>query len=77
MNLNYLKRYCVEKITDYPVLKEEISDFFYLACDEVEQGGSEMHETDLAIESINQLIEDHLETIKDLESELKQLKGQS
>lgn len=76
MNMHYLKRYCQEKINEYPTLKEDIADFYYLANDEIEQGGSEMHETDLAIESINQLIEDYIEKIKDLELELKQLKGE-
>lgn len=40
----------------YPDLKNEINDLVYLAIDEIEEGGSETHETSLAIESINQLV---------------------
>lgn len=40
----------------HPDMKDEINDYVYLAIDEIEEGGSEAHETSLAIESINQLV---------------------
>lgn len=40
----------------HPNMKDEINDYVYLAIDEIEEGGSETHETHLAIESINQLV---------------------
>jgi hypothetical protein len=39
MNLRLLRKYCIEKIRKYPMLKDEISDHFFLAKDEVEEGG--------------------------------------
>ena len=55
MDINYLRQYCADKIKLYPNLKEEILDFFYLAIDEIEEGGSERHEIELAINSIEEL----------------------
>jgi hypothetical protein len=40
----------------HPHLKDEIYDFVYLAIDEIDEGGSEMHEVELALNDINQLI---------------------
>ena len=42
----------------HPHLKDEIYDFVYLAYDEIEDGGSEEHETSLAYEDIKQLIDE-------------------
>jgi hypothetical protein len=55
MDINYLRQYCADKIKLYPNLKEEILDFYYLAKDEIEEGGSERHEIELAINSIEEL----------------------
>lgn len=41
----------------YPVLKQELIELYILACDEVEEGGSETHECELAISDMEQLIE--------------------
>lgn len=57
MNLDYLKRFCREKIAEHPDLVEQIFELYYLAQDEIEDGGSESHEVELAISSINELIE--------------------
>lgn len=51
--------YCIEKSKEYPELKEEIMDFYQLASDEVESGESESHEVELAVSSIEQLIEEN------------------
>ena len=42
----------------YPVLKQELIELYMLACDEVEEGGSETHECELAIADMDQLIEE-------------------
>tara|TARA_B110000879_G_scaffold35548_2_gene49051 strand:+ start:4307 stop:4486 length:180 start_codon:yes stop_codon:yes gene_type:complete len=42
----------------YPVLKQELIELYILACDEVEEGGSETHECELAIADMNELIEE-------------------
>ncbi|MDA9262861.1 hypothetical protein OAC86_00835 [bacterium] len=42
----------------YPVLKQELIELYILACDEVEEGGSETHECELAIADMDQLIEE-------------------
>jgi len=39
-----------------PDLKADIADLVYMARDEANDGGSASHESDLAIESINELI---------------------
>jgi hypothetical protein len=59
MNLDYLKGFCREKIAEHPELKEQIVDLYYLAQNEIEEGGSTFQEVGLAIESINQLIEEN------------------
>ena len=39
-----------------PDLKEEIADLVYMARDEANDGGSASHESDLAMESINEIM---------------------
>jgi hypothetical protein len=56
MNIQYLSDFCADKITSHPKLQVQIIDFFMLAQDEIEEGGSEQHEVALAISSINELI---------------------
>lgn len=51
-----LRKYCNEQIEKYPDLKEDINDYFELAKDETEQGGSKQHEINLCVSSIDQLI---------------------
>ena len=55
--MKYFKEFVNEKINQYPNLKMEILDFFWLCVDEIHDGGSEQHEINLAINSINELIE--------------------
>jgi len=57
MNLDYLKGFIKEKIQQYPNLKEEIIDLYYLCLDEIDEGGSEQSEVDSCISDINDLIE--------------------
>jgi hypothetical protein len=60
--LRNLKLHVREMAKLHPEKRDDIYDFYQLACDEVEEGGSESHECSLAIESIRQLIEDAEET---------------
>ena len=59
MNLHYLKQFCIDKSAEFPKLKSEILDFFFLAKEEIEDGESESHEVELAISSIKQLVEEN------------------
>lgn len=56
MNKIAFKNWVKEKIISYPKLSSEIEDFYWLAISEIEEGGSEIHEIDLAINSIEELI---------------------
>jgi len=58
MDKTYLKVYAIAKIKEHPQLKEQISEFYYLALNEIEDGGSEANEVALAISSIDALIEE-------------------
>ena len=50
-----LKQYANEEIKKRPELKQDIRDLVQLAIDEIEEGGSEVHEVQLAQTSIEQL----------------------
>jgi hypothetical protein len=39
-----------------PLFKEELYDFYYLAMSEIEDGGSEMHECELAYNDMVELV---------------------
>jgi hypothetical protein len=58
MTLNELSIHTKALTTKYPVLKQELIELYILACDEVEEGGSEAHECELAISDMDQLIEE-------------------
>jgi len=57
MNLETLKTYCKEQIKAHPDLKDDIFDLYVMARDEINDGGSESHECELAYEDIKELIE--------------------
>lgn len=59
MNLQEFKKYINKQIVEYPLLKEEILDFYELAIDEIDEGGSTTHEIELCQESIKQLINEN------------------
>ena len=48
MNLQQLKAEAIRIITAKPELKSEIQDLYSLAISEIEEGGSESHECQLA-----------------------------
>jgi hypothetical protein len=56
MTLRDLYQYCVEKSKQHPELFNDIHSFYDLAQMEVEDGGSEDHECELAVGDINDLI---------------------
>lgn len=58
MNLQQLKQLAIDTITAFPNLKSEVIEFYQLAKDEIEEGGSEEHECYLAERDIIQLIEE-------------------
>jgi hypothetical protein len=45
-------------ILENPDLKDQISDFYYLALDEIEDGESETHECEMAYKDIIELIKE-------------------
>jgi len=59
MTLNGLLTYCKEQFKKHPELKFELADLYHLAKAEIEDGGSEEHECELAVESINQLAKEN------------------
>ena len=67
MNMNQLNKmddimmdqfifFCKKTIEENPHLKEEVMGFFDLAMMEIEEGGSQDHEIELAINDIDELI---------------------
>ena len=58
MNLLELRAYAREKARLYPALASQIADLVELARDEVDSGGSEQHECDLAYHDIGELIKE-------------------
>jgi hypothetical protein len=58
MTLKQLTEWVHEQSKKYPNLKLEISDLYELCLNEIYEGGSEQHEVNLCIDSIEDLIED-------------------
>ena len=58
MNIEYLKKYCIEKIKKYPSIKSEIREIYHLAMCEIKEGESETNEVNLAINDIDELIKE-------------------
>lgn len=56
MNKGYFAQYCREKIADHPELETQIKDYYFLALNEIEDGGSESQEIELAMNDIEDLI---------------------
>lgn len=45
-------------IAKHPQLKEQVNDLFQLCKDEIEEGGSEMHEIELCRGSVQELVDE-------------------
>jgi len=56
MTLENLRKYCMQAIDKHPKHADEIRDFYSLAISEIEEGGSEEHECELAWSDIEDLI---------------------
>jgi len=57
MTLQELRAKSIELTKQYPQYEDQIRDLFFLAQDEIEEGGSEAHECELAISDMEYLIE--------------------
>lgn len=60
MTLQQLTEWVRETVKKHPDLKSEILDYYVLCIDEMEDGGSEQHEIELCVNSIEQLIEERV-----------------
>jgi hypothetical protein len=58
MNLPELKAEAITIIKSRPDLKDKIHDLYYLAISEMEEGGSETHECQLAYSDMLELIKE-------------------
>ena len=58
MNMEELKQYARSKANAHLALRTEIADLVELAIAEIETGGSEQHECDLAYHDIEELIKE-------------------
>jgi hypothetical protein len=56
MNKKILTEKTKELLLEYPAYSEEIQDLYYLALDEIEEGGSESHECQLAYSEMLEII---------------------
>lgn len=57
MTLQELRIKSIELTKQYPQYEDQIRDLFFLAQDEINDGGSEAHECELAISDMEYLIE--------------------
>ena len=58
MDVKGLKETALELIGKYPSKKGQIVELYQLALDEIEEGGSEVHECELAHRDMLECIED-------------------
>jgi len=56
MNIKQLKEHAQGIIQNHPILKDEVVELFELAMTEIEEGGSESHECQLAINDMEELV---------------------
>jgi hypothetical protein len=56
MDIKQLKEHAKGIIQKYPALKDQVIDLFELAMTEIEEGGSESHECQLAINDMDELV---------------------
>jgi hypothetical protein len=58
MNIEDLTKYSRDMINRYPGLEDGINDFYFLAIQEIDSGESQNNECELAVSSIEQLIQE-------------------
>lgn len=56
MNLSELKREVLKMIDMHPKHTEELRELYFLALSEIEDGGSETHECELAYSDMEEVI---------------------
>jgi hypothetical protein len=61
MNIKQLKAEALKIIKEIPDLEGEVKDLFELAMTEIEEGGSESHECQLAINDMEELVKEYKE----------------
>ena len=61
MNVQTLREKTIELLKQHPAYAEEFEALLFLALDEIEEGGSEQHECDLAYNDMLAIIEDYNE----------------
>lgn len=57
MNLKQLREYTISLSKNYPTYKDDFEDLYYLAESEIEEGGSEQHECDLAYNDMLSIVD--------------------
>ena len=58
MDILGLRRYCITTVQQNPQLEEEVVGLFNLCISEIEEGGSQPHEIELCISSIEELVKE-------------------
>lgn len=58
MTKQELKEYCVNTIKSTPEIYDEVYDLYEMACDDILDGKSEYQACELAVNSIDELIEE-------------------
>lgn len=66
--LKNLERFAREEMILYPHLRSSIWDCVEIAREEIEEGGSEAHECELAEQSIKDIIKEAIEDFEDFEN---------
>ena len=61
MNIQTLKAEAIKIIKEIPDLEGEVKDLFELAMTEIEEGGSESHECQLATNDMEELVKEYKE----------------
>lgn len=59
MSLYGLRTFCAHIMHQHPNLKDQVIDIYRLAVDDVEDGDSEDHACELAINDLKQLVENN------------------
>jgi hypothetical protein len=67
MNIQTLNQEANRIIKEIPSLEDEVRDLFELAMTEIEEGGSESHECQLAINDMEELVKEHMRRTHTLE----------
>ncbi len=67
MNTQTLKQEANRIIKEIPALEDEVRDLFDLAMSEIEEGGSESHECQLAINDMEELVKEYMRKTHSLE----------